>query len=166
MPLKAAGLLLLAAGSASSSQVVSMELDQVVSWAGTIVVARLDSVEEAGCEDTYIVTFEATVLQIVDGFIESSVPFSCSYTQLLPETWIDDEGNETTEWPLVTGSGIEMFAEQGDTVVMLLQEDTTAPDRRWSVLRMEPLDSLESVVNLIPETRAGGDDGNGSGISL
>jgi hypothetical protein len=152
----AAVALMLAAVSSQGSQIVCMDLDSVVSWAATIVVARVESVEFCGCEDTWAVSFEISVLQSLHGYADPSAPIRCTYSQQVPEVFIDDEGNEITEWPLVTGSGIEMFVSQGDTIVVLLRSETASPDRFGSVIRMEPLDSLESVVNLIVETSDSG----------
>jgi hypothetical protein len=146
----AVAALILAAVSSRASQIVYMDLDSVVSWAGTIVVACVDSVEFCGCEDTWAVSFEISVLQSLYGYADPSAPIRCTYSQQVPEVSFDDEGNEITEWPLVTGSGIEMFASQGDTLVVLLGSETASTDR------MEPLDSLESVVNLIIETSDSG----------
>jgi hypothetical protein len=148
--------LLILSALASASQIVYMSLDDVVSWAGTIVVACVDSVEFCGCEDTWAVSFEISVLQSLYGYADPSAPMRCTYSQQVPEVFFDDEGNEITEWPLVTGSGIEMFVSQGDTIVVLLRSETASPDRFRSAIRMEPLDSLERVVNLIVETSDSG----------
>lgn len=148
--------LLALAAPAPASQIVHMGLDEVVSRAGTIVVARVDSAEFCGCEDTWAVSFEISVLQSLQGDADPVVPIQCVYSQAVPEAYLDDEGNMITEWPLVTGSGIEMFVSQGDTVVVLLGSAAVSPDRFQSVIRMEPLDSLESVANLIVETSDSG----------
>jgi hypothetical protein len=151
--MRTAVILLLAMASAvPASQIVHMDLDDVVSWAGTILLARVESVEDAGCQDTRVAIFEIDVLEIIEGSADSSATISCSYAQFMPETYYDDDGNEITEWPLVTGSGIEMQVAPGDTVVVLLRSQMVMPGTMQSVIRMEPSDSLESIVNLILET--------------
>lgn len=68
---------------------------------------------------------------------------------LLPRSYIDEEGNEIWESPIVTGSGFEMFTEEGDTVIVFLDRLPNNQQQYAGVMRVEPADSLESILLLL-----------------
>ena len=89
------------------------------------------------------------MLDVVSGPDSLEGDFIASYEMLFPRAYTDDEGNEVWESPIVTGSGYEIFTEEGDTVIVFLER---LPDDEYpfvSIVRVDPADSLGSILVLL-----------------
>ena len=67
---------------------------------------------------------------------------------------VDEQGNEVWESPIVNGSGHEMSVSKGDTVIVFLGYIPTDLSISAEVIRIEPTDSLDSILLLLAEKSA------------
>lgn len=131
-----------------ASQVFHMSLDEVFGLAETVFLARVESVEHTSFENFDRVNFSLSVTEVLlgpDSLVGTSL--DAAYAMDLPSVYIDSDGTEIWESPIVFGSGIEMSVAVGDTVVALaweLQEGQTL-----GLIRLEGLESLDEVSTLI-----------------
>lgn len=130
----------------NASQIFHMSLDEVVGMAETVFLASVEGVGRTPSEWVVQVDFELRVIEVLLGPDSlAGTTLDAFYTMDLPRAFVDCDGTEVWESPIVFGSGIEMTAGVGDTVLAL----AWLPDADSSVnlARLEHADSLESVRN-------------------
>lgn len=127
-----------------ANQIFYMSLDEAFGLAETVFLARVESVEHSPFEWVTRADYQLSVTEVLMG------PDSLAGTRMdayyildLPMAYLDSDGNEVLESPIVFGSGIEMSVSAGDTVVVLAWRPVG--DQPVEVVRLECADSLESV---------------------
>lgn len=129
-----------------------MSMEDVVSWGGMIVVARVDSIDRTRTFESEVMTCHVVPFSSLLPHEEPLSPFEGIYTRLEPGIFFDEDGNQSTEWPLVTGSGYEDLVTDGDTAIVFLRTREIAPEIANGILRIEPMASVRSLVDHIVET--------------
>lgn len=143
------GLILAAAGLLAASQVFYMTLEESLDFTEAVLLVRVESVIEFPGDYMNRIEYYFEVLDVVYGPDSLEGEFMATYEMLLPRSYIDEEGNEIWESPIVTGSGYEMFTEDGDTVIVFLDRLPDIQLQYAGVMRVEPADSLESILLLL-----------------
>ena len=142
-------LILAAAGLLAASQVFYMSVEESLDFTEAIVLVRVEQVINFPMDYMERIEYYFTVLDVVSGPDSLEGDFIASYEMLFPRAYTDDEGNEVWESPIVTGSGYEIFTEEGDTMIVFLER---LPDDQYpfvSIVRVDPADSLESILLLL-----------------
>ena len=142
-------LILAAAGSLAASQVFYMSVEESLDFTEAIVLVRVEQVINFPMDYMERIEYYFKVLDVVSGPDSLEGDFIASYEMLFPRAYTDDEGNEVWESPIVTGSGFEMFTEEGDTVIVFLDRIPDDQLQYASVMRVYPADSLESILVLL-----------------
>ncbi|OPL19235.1 MAG: hypothetical protein AVO35_11700 [Candidatus Aegiribacteria sp. MLS_C] len=133
----------------SAGQVFYMDLEQAAGMAENIFVAEMGESAVIAMDYLIRVEYEMDVLQVLRGTGVNAGGLFVFYTFDVPRSYVDEDGMEVWESPMVTGSGIETAVEEGDTVIVFaygLHSDLPAG---IEVLRMEPLDSLAVVMAML-----------------
>lgn len=149
VPVRIAALLLLAALSARASQIFHMDLEEALGMTEVVVLARVDQVSEIPNEYAVVMEYGLEVVSVLSGADSTARGLAAVYAADRPRSLLTEDGTEVWESPLVTGSGLEMSVQRGDTVVAFLGsrlEDYPEPVR---LVRMEPADSLPAVRRLL-----------------
>ncbi len=129
-----------------ASQVFHMSLDEVFGLAETVFLARVESVEHTPFEWLARADYELIVTEVLlgpDSLVGTRM--DAFYIMDLPSVYVDSDGTEIWESPIVFGSGIEMSVSAGDTVVAMAGRPVD--DQPVQIVRLECADSLESVRN-------------------
>jgi hypothetical protein len=147
----ALGLILAAAGLMGASQVFYMSLEESLGFTETILLARVSSVIHIPMDYMNRMEYYFEVLDVVSGPDSLEGEFIATYESLFPRPYYDEEGNEIWESPIVSGSGYEMLIEEGDSVIVFLERIPEDRQQFCWVVRIEPLDSLESILLLLPD---------------
>ncbi len=143
------GLVLAAAGLLAASQVFYMSLEESLDFTESVLLVKVEQVINFPMDYMERIEYYFKVLDVVSGPDSLEGDFIASYEMLYPRAYTDDEGNEVWESPIVTGSGYEIFTEEGDTVIVFLER---LPDDQYpfaSVIRVDPADSLEGILLLL-----------------
>lgn len=149
--MRIAALLLLAALSVQASQIFHMDLEDVLGMARSILLAEVEEAEHSQSEYSLRMDYVLRVLDHVHGPDTLSGVFPAFYTQSYPMSWVDEDGVQVWESPIVEGSGMETGVSAGDRVLVLvgyIPEDSVNP---VSIVRMEPADSLPAVLRLLDQ---------------
>jgi hypothetical protein len=125
------GLVLAAAGLLAASQVFYMTLEESLDFTESVLLVRVESVIEFPGDYMNRIEYYFKVLDVVSG----------------PDSL--EGGNEIWESPIVTGSGYEMFIEEGDTVIVFLDRLPDDQQQYAGVIRVDPADSLEGILLLL-----------------
>ena len=141
--LKTAVILLLVSATSIATQIVYMDLDEVLPLTGSVLIAEVVSMETEEGDGWCSAAYSLNILDIIRGNGETGTVINGSYRLNLPRSYESAMGTVTWVSPLETGSGFEFFACTGDTVIVLLDADTASSH---TVLRMEPLDMRETLV--------------------
>ena len=137
-----------------ASQVFHMDMEDAAGMADCVLLARVEHVVDRLAGSLKEVEYTLDVLAVAHGPDSLQCGLRGVYVMDLPRSYTSEDGSEVWESPLVTGSGMEMSVEPGDTVVALTALPRGA-DRSVSVVRMESVDSLESVVAVLARIRGG-----------
>jgi len=142
-------VMLAAAGLPAASQVFHMSLEESLDFTESILLVRVESVIEFPGDYLDRIEYYFSILDIVSGPDSLEGEFKASYDVIFPMSYMDEEGNEIWESPIVSGSGFESFTAEGDTVIVFLER---IPDDQklftW-VVRVEPADNMESILLLL-----------------
>lgn len=133
-------------------QAFQMSMEDSASWGGMIVVAVVDSIERTRTFESEAMTCLVVPFSSLRPHEDPLVPFEGIYTRLEPGIFFDEDGNQSIEWPLVTGSGYEDLVEEGDTAIVFLRTGEISPGVENRILRMEPMTSVQRIVDHIVET--------------
>jgi hypothetical protein len=131
-----------------SSQIFYMDLDDVLPMAGSVLIAEIVSIEDYYGDSWHSVDYSLMILDMLRGNADTGVPIRCSYGMDYPGSYIDADGNEIWESPLVTGSGYEFSSGIGDTVIVLLDPGYADAARTHIMWRLEPLEMIEELIGL------------------
>ncbi len=145
----ATGLILAAAGLLAATQVFYMSVEESLDFTESILLVRVEKVMNFPGNYMDRIEYYFSVLDVVSGPDSIEGDFIASYEMMFPRPYYDEEGNEIWESPIVTGSGFEMFAEEGDTVIVFLDRIPDDQQQYAGVMRVSPADSLESVLLLL-----------------
>lgn len=127
-----------------ASQVFQMSLDEVMGLAETVFLARVEGVAHTPFESIVRVDFNLRVTEVLLGPDSlTGTSLDAFYTMNLPSVYLNSDGTEVWESPIVFGSGIEMSVSVGDTVVALA--GLPGGDQPLNLVRLEHTESLESV---------------------
>lgn len=128
----------------NASQVFYMSLDEAFGLAETIFLARVESIEHTPFEWVTRADYQLGVTEVLMGPDSlAGTRMDAYYIMDLPMAYLDSDGTEVWESPIVFGSGIEMSVSAGDTVVVLAWR--SVGDQPVQVVRLEPAESLDSV---------------------
>ena len=142
-------LILAAAGLPAATQVFYMSLEESLDFTEAIVLVRVEQIINFPMDYMERIEYYCKVLDVVSGPDSLEGDFIASYEMLFPSPYIDEEGNEIWESPIVTGSGFEMFTEEGDTVIVFLDRIPDDQQQYAGVMRVYPADSLGSILLLL-----------------
>lgn len=145
----AIGLILAAAGLLAASQVFYMSPEESLDFTESILLVRVESVIHFPMDYMNRIEYYFRVLNVVSGPDSLESDFFASYEMLLPRAYFDEEGNEIWESPIVSGSGYELFIEEGDTVIVFLERLPDGLQQYAGVVRIDPADNLESILLLM-----------------
>ncbi|RKZ09339.1 hypothetical protein DRQ25_06755 [Candidatus Fermentibacteria bacterium] len=140
----------------SSTQIVYMDLDKVLPMAGSVLIARVVSLETEECDRWCSANFSLIIMEMIRGSADTDAEISCSYHLNLPRSCDSAMGTVTWVSPLETGSGYEFFVSVGDTVIVLLDADYAEAAGNHTLLRIEPLDMIEQLLGEMDNTVLGG----------
>jgi len=145
-------VMLIGCASLMASQIFYMDLDQAVWLADNILVVEVSHVVHFPMDYLDRMEYTFRVLEAVHGDDVGEGDFLVFYTFDLPRSYTDTDGNEVWESPFVTGSGIEMSVEEGDTVIALVYSPPCDASRPAELVRLEPPGSLETIMGLLEGT--------------
>lgn len=121
-----------------------MSLDEVMGFTDAVFVARVESVVHTPFEYHARADFRLIVTEVLLGPDSlAGTSLDAFYTMDLPSVYVDSDGTEIWESPIVFGSGIEMSVSAGDTVVALAGRPVS--DQPVNIVRLEHADSLLSM---------------------
>ncbi|MCK5116584.1 MAG: hypothetical protein KAR44_08275 [Candidatus Aegiribacteria sp.] len=140
----------------SSTQIVFMDLDEVLPMAGCVLIAEVVSIEAFEGDDWCSGDFSLIALETLHGDVETGAEISCTYHLNLPR--IFESAGGTVAWisPDETGSGHEFLVTAGDTVIVLLESGYTDTAASRILLRIEPLDMLDVILGKMSIATHGG----------
>ena len=147
--MRIAALLLLAALSAQASQIFHMDLEEALGMTEVVVLARVDQVSEIPNEYAVVMEYGLEVVSVLSGADSTARGLAAVYAADRPRSFLTEDGTEVWESPLVTGSGLEMSVQRGDTVVAFLDSHLEDYPEPVNLVRMEPADSLPAVRRLL-----------------
>lgn len=130
----------------SSTQIVYMDLDKVLPMAGSVLIARVVSLETEEGDSWCSADFSLIIMDMFRGSADTNAEISCSYQLNLPRSFDSAMGTVTWVSPLETGSGFEFFVSVGDTVIVLIEADYADAAGSHTLLRIEPLDMIEQLL--------------------
>lgn len=142
-------ILLTVLAAASASMVYYMDLEDVVGMAGQVLLAEVGGATLLPMDYVNRMDYSLEVIEVIGGVEVQPGEYTAFYVYDLPRSYIGPDGIEVWESPLVTGSGMETMVQKGDTVIVLaygLPCDQSVP---MEVIRLEPLESLDSVLVLL-----------------
>jgi hypothetical protein len=128
------------AGSSGATMVVFERLDGVLARTRSAIVAEISSAPERGDSGIWAtLAFRARSVETLFGKSAGRRELDCRYTQGKAH-----HRGELAVSPLISGSGMEFDAKQGDRVILLIGV-ADAPGEACKVLRMEPLEQKERI---------------------
>ncbi len=142
-------VLFLAALSAQASQVFHMGTEEALGMTEVVVVARVDQMAEIPNEYAVVMEYGLEIVSVLSGADSTARGLAAVYAADRPRSFITEDGTEVWESPLVTGSGLEMSVQPGDTVLAFLGSPLEGYPEPVSLVRMEPADSLPAVRRLL-----------------
>jgi hypothetical protein len=145
-------VMLIVCASLMASQIFYMDLDQAVWLADYVMVVEVSHVVHFHMDYLDRMEYTFRILEVVHGDGVWEGDFLTFYTFDLPRSYTDADGNEVWESPFVTGSGMEMFVEEGDTVIALVYSPPCDASRPAELVRLEPPGSLETITQLLEGT--------------
>ncbi|MBN2587429.1 MAG: hypothetical protein JXR55_09070, partial [Candidatus Fermentibacteraceae bacterium] len=152
----AAAALAVMMAPAGATQIVYMDLDEVLPMAGCVLTAEVVSVEAFEGEDWCSGDFSLIALETLRGEAQTGAEISCTYHLNLPR--ICESAGGTVAWVSQdeTGSGHEFLVSNGDTVVVLLESGCADTAGTLTLLRIEPLEMLDVIRGKINNASRGG----------
>ena len=153
-----ASLILLCA-AAHSTQIIYMDLDEVIASAGTILVVEIASREFEEGDGWVTGSYTLGVIDAIRGWADSGAKVECFYRLNLPRRFESASGPVTWVSPWETGSGMEFLVSPGDTVIALFGSSRVAGRGTQALVRMEPLSSrglIETMLELEEGTSTAG----------
>ena len=141
--------MLASAGLLLASQVFFMSIEESLDMTDAVVLAEVSAKVSFPMDCWDRTEYFFTVIEVVSGDESLQDEFFGDYFMEFPSSWVDDDGNEIWESPILTGSGHEMLVEKGDTVLVFLGYIPTEAEQHIKVLRIEPSDSLDSVLLIL-----------------
>ncbi len=154
--MKTVMILLLAAATSIATQIVYMDLDEVLPMAGSVLIAEVVSMETEEGNGWSSAIYSLNILDMIRGSADTGVEISCSYHLNLPRSFESAMGTVTWVSPLETGSGYEFFFCPGDTIIVLLESGYADAAVSHILLRVEPLDMLEQLMGEMDIASLGG----------
>ncbi len=148
--------LVFVAALGSSTQIVFMDLDEVLPMAGSVLIARVVSLETYEGDDWCSAVFSLIIMDMIRGSADTDAEISCSYHLNLPRSFESAMGTVTWVSPLETGSGYEFLVCAGDTVIVLLDADYADAAGSHTLLRIEPPDMIEQLLKEMDIAALGG----------
>lgn len=144
--LKTVVILSLAAATAIATQIVYMDLDEVLPMTGSVLITEVNSMGTSEGDGWSSADYSLIVLEILRGDAGTGTVINGSYRLNLPRSYESAMGTVTWVSPLETGSGWEFFVCTGDTVIVLLDASYADAEVNHSVLRIEPMDMLDPIL--------------------
>jgi hypothetical protein len=135
----------------AASQIFHMDLPEVLQMSDCVILSEVLSMEEHGYVGFIEAACSLRLLGVLSGTPAPDTCFDASYIMNLPRSQTLDDGTEVRESPLVSGSGLELGIEPGDTVIVLLSAADLGDGANFVVIRIEPSDSLSTVLDLLAE---------------
>lgn len=133
-----------------ASEVFFMDLEDDMELAENIFLARVEEVWETPMSYMARMDYTLRVLEVIscsDSVTDSVVG---AYSMVLPGPYVLDSGEEVWVSPIVNGSGMELYVEPGDTVIVLsgsvLSGSSAEP---VTIIRLESPEYLENVKELL-----------------
>jgi hypothetical protein len=141
---------------ASATQIVYMDLDDVLPLAGCVLIAEVVSMEAFEWDDWCSGDYSLITLETLRGDLETGAEISCTYRLNLPR--ICESARGTVAWVSQneTGSGYEFLVSTGDTVIVLLESGYADAAGSHTLLRIEPLDMLDAILGEMDTGAIGG----------
>ena len=133
----------------SSGQIVSMDLDLAAAMVDQVMIVEVQYAMEFPMDYMSRIEYSLKVLEVVYGAAVQEGDYLAFYSFNLPRSYTGPDGMTTWESPLVTGSGLELTVEEGDTVIALtytLPCDESVPAE---IVRLEPLGNLDAVMDCL-----------------
>ena len=146
---KASVVILAAVGMLAATQVFYMDLEQSIDFTEAVILARVEAIAHFPGDYTDRVEYYLNVLDVLSGPDSLEGEIVASYSMLYPRPFYDDEGNEIWESPINSGSGYELSAFEGDTVIAFLDRLPEEQFPSVGIVRIDPADSLESILLLL-----------------
>jgi len=140
----------------NSTQIVFMDLDEVLPMTGSVLIARVVSLQTEEGDGWCSADYSLIIMDIIHGSADTDTEISCSYQLNLPRSFESAMGSVTWVSPLETGSGYEFFVSAGDTVIILLDADYADATGSHTLLRVEPLDVIEQLLEEMDMAALGG----------
>lgn len=141
--------ILAAAGLLTAAQVFYMSLEESLDLTEAVLIVSVEQVIDFQTDYLNRIEYHFKVLDVVSGPDSLEGELIAFYEMLYPRLSYDEKGNEIWVSPFISGSGYEMFIEEGDTVIVFLDSLPEDQQRYAGVLRVDPLDSLDSVLLLL-----------------
>lgn len=151
---RATGFLLTSVGLLVASQVFYMSIDESLDMSDAVALAEVTETITFRMDSGNKVEYIFQVVEVISGEDSLKGEVFAEYFMDFPTTWVDEDGNEVWESPIVSGSGLEMSVNKGDTVIVFLGYVPTDPGSPAEVIRIEPADNLDSILLLIAERSA------------
>jgi len=144
--MKTALILSFAATTAIATQIVYMDLDEVLPMAGSVLIVEVLSMDTSEGDGWSSADYSMIVRDMLRGNAGAGTVINGSFRLNLPRSYESAMGTVTWVSPLETGSGWEFLACTGDTVIVLLDASYADAEVNHSVLRMEPMDMLDPLL--------------------
>lgn len=140
---------------ASATQIVFMDLDEVLPMAEFVLIAEVASLEAVEFDDWCSGDFSLIALENLRGDIETGAEIICTYHLNLPR--ICESARGTVAWVShdETGSGYEFLVNPGDTVIVLLESCHADQSDSRTLLRVEPVDMLDVILGKLDSAAPG-----------
>ena len=146
---KALAAILVAVGMLAATQVFYMGVEQALDFTEAVILARVETIVHFPGDYTDRVEYFFKVIDVISGPDSLEGGIVASYSMLYPRPFYDDEGNEIWESPINSGSGYEQLTGEGDTVIVFLDRLPEGQFPTVGVVRVDPADSLESILLLL-----------------
>ena len=133
-----------------ASEVFFMDLEEDMELAKNIFLARVEKAHEMPMDYMARMDYTLSILEVIacsDSLGDSLVGV---YTMFLPGPHVLASGEEVWVSPIVNGSGMELYVEQGDTVVVLSERVLTgSTSEPVSIIRLESPANLQTIRELL-----------------
>lgn len=131
---------------ASATQIVFMDLNDVLPLAGCVLIAKVVSMEALEFDEWCSGDFSLIVLETLRGEAETGIQIGCTYHLNLPR--ICESAAGTVAWVSQdeTGSGHELLVSPGDSVIVMLESAYADPISSHTLLRIEPRTMLDVIL--------------------
>jgi hypothetical protein len=135
-----------------ASQIFFMELSDDLLMSDNIFLARVENAVTIPADYIERREYTLSVLEVIVSKDSLEDTLVGAYSMYLPRPYITSSGDEIWESPIVNGSGMEMLAGPGDTVLVfsgLVPSGTSSVP--VSIIRLEYPDSLDRVLELLAQ---------------